>query len=101
MAANTKAVLCVGLVCLDIVNTVDHYPKEDEDIRATGQKWAKGGNAANTLSVLAQLETPEEGGRHCELLCTLGEGMETEYVFMSILIYFKSKTWSQKNDKKY
>ena len=80
MAEYTKGVLCVGLVCLDIIYSVDHYPKEDEDIRASGQKWAKGGNAANTLSVLVQLEkTQEEGERRpCELLSTLGGGIETE-----------------------
>ena len=69
------AVLCVGLVCLDIVNYCERYPQEDEDIRATDQKWRKGGNAANTLSVLRLL-----GREKCDLLSTLGAGMETESV---------------------
>ena len=69
------AVLCVGLVCLDIVNYCERYPQEDEDIRATDQKWRKGGNAANTLSVLRLLDREK-----CDLLSTLGAGMETESV---------------------
>lgn len=28
-----KRVLCVGLVCLDIINVVDQFPKEDSDTR--------------------------------------------------------------------
>lgn len=70
------AVLCVGIVCLDIVNYCDRYPQEDDDIRATDQKWRKGGNAANTASVLRLL-----GRENCGLLSTLGSGMETELVY--------------------
>lgn len=28
-----KKILCVGLVCLDIINVVDKYPEEDTDSR--------------------------------------------------------------------
>lgn len=28
-----KKILCVGLVCLDIINVVDKYPEEDTDNR--------------------------------------------------------------------
>lgn len=48
-------ILAVGIATLDIVNLVDHYPQEDEELRATGQRIARGGNAANTAVVLAQL----------------------------------------------
>lgn len=47
-------VLVVGLTCVDIKNVVDHYPKEDEDMRSISQTWAIGGNAVNTSRVLAQ-----------------------------------------------
>lgn len=67
-------ILCVGLICLDIVNIVDHYPVEDEDIRAKSQQWRSGGNAANTSMVLSLI------GRRCEFLGTLGHGVETELV---------------------
>ena len=63
------------MCCLDIVNYCERYPQEDEDIRAIDQKWRKGGNAANTLSVLRLLDREK-----CDLLSTLGAGMETESV---------------------
>ena len=32
-----KRVVCVGLVCLDLVTVVDHFPKEDTDMRSSAQ----------------------------------------------------------------
>ena len=48
-------ILTVGIATLDIINTVDHHPQEDEEMRALAQRVARGGNAANTATVLAQL----------------------------------------------
>ncbi len=28
-----KPIMCVGLVCVDIINVLDHYPLEDTDQR--------------------------------------------------------------------
>ena len=47
-------ILIVGIATLDIINIVDHYPVEDEEIRALSQRIECGGNAANTASILAQ-----------------------------------------------
>ena len=47
-------ILLVGVATLDIINIVDHYPVEDEEIRALSQRIECGGNAANTASILAQ-----------------------------------------------
>lgn len=47
-------ILVVGNLTLDIVHSVDHYPVEDDEIRATAQRYQRGGNAANTAVVLAQ-----------------------------------------------
>jgi len=47
-------VLGVGIVTLDIINLVGHYPSEDEELRAEAQQICRGGNSANTLSVLSQ-----------------------------------------------
>jgi ketohexokinase len=58
-AENPSRVLGVGIATLDIVNVVAAYPPEDAEVRAAGQRIARGGNAANTLDVLAQL------GRDC------------------------------------
>ena len=70
-----KRILVVGLACLDIINTVERFPQEDEDMRALSQRWQKGGNAANTAVVLTQtLDTD------CELLCSLNSGIEGQYV---------------------
>jgi ketohexokinase len=47
-------ILIVGIATLDIINLVDHYPVEDEEIRAASQRIDCGGNAANTASILTQ-----------------------------------------------
>jgi ketohexokinase len=82
--------LLVGNVTLDIVNTVDHYPHEDEELRALAQSRRRGGNAANMAEVLTRL------GQRATLACTLAEdgpgrelaaglrtgGIDTRYVQM-------------------
>ncbi|KAI8483547.1 hypothetical protein Bbelb_386400 [Branchiostoma belcheri] len=50
-----RKVLCAGLICLDILSVVDHYPVEDTDNRIERQIWQKGGNCANSAAVVAQL----------------------------------------------
>lgn len=47
-------VLGIGIATLDIINEVDGYPAEDAEVRALAQRRARGGNATNTLVVLAQ-----------------------------------------------
>jgi ketohexokinase len=49
-------ILTVGIATLDIINIVDHYPAEDEEMRARAQRIETGGNAANTASILAQYD---------------------------------------------
>lgn len=49
-------ILGVGIATLDIINYVDHYPNEDEELRAVSQRICRGGNVTNTLSVLSQLD---------------------------------------------
>ena len=64
--------VCVGLVCLDLVTVVDHFPKEDTDMRSSAQYKVsqsgmsaidiflkvRGGNANNSCRVLAELGFP-------------------------------------------
>ena len=50
-----EKVLVFGLTTLDIINVCERFPIEDEDVRVSQQYWQKGGNAANTSQVLAQL----------------------------------------------
>ncbi len=52
-------ILGIGIATLDIINTVDGYPTEDSEVRATHQRICRGGNVTNTLVVLSQL------GHHC------------------------------------
>lgn len=47
-------ILGVGIATLDIINSVPHYPSEDEELRATKQQFCRGGNVTNTLTVLSQ-----------------------------------------------
>ncbi|XP_049431435.1 ketohexokinase isoform X2 [Epinephelus fuscoguttatus] len=55
MEEQKKKILCVGLVCLDIINVVDKYPEEDTDTRCLSQRWQRGGNASNSCTVLSLL----------------------------------------------
>ncbi len=50
-----STVLGVGIATLDIINTVDHFPAEDSEIRALSQRRVRGGNATNTLVALSVL----------------------------------------------
>ncbi|MDT8386137.1 MAG: PfkB family carbohydrate kinase [Thiogranum sp.] len=48
-------ILAVGIATLDIINEVERYPLEDQEVRALTQSVRRGGNATNTLAVLSQL----------------------------------------------
>ncbi|MBE0494319.1 MAG: Rieske 2Fe-2S domain-containing protein [Thiomicrospira sp.] len=48
-------ILGVGNLVLDTILTLDHYPKEDDEVRAQSRQFRFGGNTANTLYVLSQL----------------------------------------------
>ena len=48
-------ILGIGNAVLDIILTVDHHPKEDEELRAQNKQIETGGNVNNTLYVLNQL----------------------------------------------
>ncbi|CAD5120411.1 DgyrCDS8977 [Dimorphilus gyrociliatus] len=50
-----KNFLCVGLICVDIMNHVEKFPTEDSDNRASDQYWQRGGNASNNCTVLSLL----------------------------------------------
>ncbi|RMG58640.1 MAG: carbohydrate kinase [Gammaproteobacteria bacterium] len=60
-------ILLTGIAVLDIINRVPHYPQEDEELRAIGQRRSLGGNAANTAALLAEL------GHEAWLCATLGD----------------------------
>lgn len=45
----------MGLACLDVINVVADYPKEDTDQRSLDQYSSLGGNAANSSVVMTLL----------------------------------------------
>ncbi|CAD5207802.1 unnamed protein product [Bursaphelenchus xylophilus] len=49
-------ILVVGLCCLDVVNYVQKFPKEDSDTRVFEMETVLGGNAANNCTVLGQFD---------------------------------------------
>ncbi len=60
-------ILAVGIATLDIIHTVNGYPAENSEVRALSLQRRRGGNAANTLTVLRQL------GNHCSWLGVLSD----------------------------
>lgn len=48
-------ILGIGNLVLDTILTLNHYPQEDEEVRAVSRQFKFGGNTANTLYVLSQL----------------------------------------------
>ncbi|XP_041419968.1 ketohexokinase S homeolog isoform X5 [Xenopus laevis] len=67
-----KGILCIGLVCLDIISVVEKYPEEDSDSRCLSQRWQRGGNASNSCTVLALLGAP------CAFMGSLAPGHMAE-----------------------
>ena len=67
-------VLAVGIATLDIINEVDGYPREDTEVRALAQHIRRGGNATNTLVVLAQL------GHACAWAGTLADDAQARII---------------------
>ncbi|XP_024125699.1 ketohexokinase isoform X2 [Oryzias melastigma] len=72
--AEQKKILCVGLVCLDIINVVDKYPEEDSDSRCLSQRWQRGGNASNSCTVLSLLGAP------CTFMGSLAAGLTADFI---------------------
>uniref|UniRef100_A0A915DNZ0 Carbohydrate kinase PfkB domain-containing protein n=1 Tax=Ditylenchus dipsaci TaxID=166011 RepID=A0A915DNZ0_9BILA len=58
-------ILVVGLCCIDEIDYVDKFPAEDSDTRIFEQTLSLGGNAANSVTVLSQLNT------NCELFASI------------------------------
>jgi ketohexokinase len=68
-------ILGVGIVTLDIINLVNHYPQEDEELRADNQFVSRGGNTANTLTILSQFN------HHCYWCGTLANDSSAQDIY--------------------
>jgi len=71
-------ILGVGNATLDLINLVDRYPQEDEEVRARQQWRRRGGNCANSLQVLCQL------GHQCEWLGTLAGDADAQWILQEL-----------------
>ncbi|XP_008400711.1 ketohexokinase isoform X3 [Poecilia reticulata] len=77
--AERKKILCVGLVCLDIISVVEEYPEEDTDTRCVSQRWQRGGNASNSCTVLSLLGAP------CAFMGSLAAGPVADFIMADFL----------------
>uniref|UniRef100_A0A8C5J0K3 Ketohexokinase n=1 Tax=Junco hyemalis TaxID=40217 RepID=A0A8C5J0K3_JUNHY len=73
-AAEKRRIMCVGLVCLDIISVVETFPAEDSDTRCLSQRWQRGGNASNSCTVLALLGAP------CAFMGSLAPGPAADFI---------------------
>lgn len=64
-----KRLVAVGACYLDTILIVDHYPGEDEKLRASNISRRRGGNCPNTLEVLQQLAEHNKTISLCLSLC--------------------------------
>ncbi|KAG9187848.1 ketohexokinase [Alternaria panax] len=55
-------IVCVGAVYIDTILTVPYFPIEDEKLRAKAITRRRGGNTANSLEVLSQLQQHDPEG---------------------------------------
>nr|BAN20789.1 ketohexokinase [Riptortus pedestris] len=78
---NMKKVLCVGMICVDVIQVCDGYPEEDSEQRATDFRLERGGNASNSSTVLSLLGTP------CECLGTMASGPFLQFLEKSFERY--------------
>ncbi|MGD8595157.1 MAG: PfkB family carbohydrate kinase [Gammaproteobacteria bacterium] len=67
-------ILGIGIATLDIINTTDGYPQEDDEVRALSQITRRGGNVTNTLTVLSQL------GHQCDWAGTLADDSDSRVI---------------------
>ncbi|NXH97941.1 KHK Ketohexokinase, partial [Pachycephala philippinensis] len=69
-----RRIMCVGLVCLDIISVVESFPAEDSDTRCVSQRWQRGGNASNSCTVLSLLGAP------CSFMGSLAPGPAADFI---------------------
>ncbi|WP_455376185.1 PfkB family carbohydrate kinase [Kaarinaea lacus] len=74
-------ILAVGIATIDIINTTDGFPQEDDEVRAVDQEIRRGGNATNSLVVLSQL------GHHCQWLGCLADDASAQLIVNDLKQY--------------
>ncbi|WP_296806044.1 PfkB family carbohydrate kinase [Thiocapsa sp.] len=74
----TGSVLGIGIAVLDLVNEVEVYPAEDDEVRALAMRRVRGGNVTNSLAVLSQL------GHPCRWVGTLGDDPAADLILADL-----------------
>ncbi len=74
-------ILCTGIATLDIINEVESYPGEDDEILILSQEKRRGGNASNTAVVLSQL------GHQCSWAGTLVNEIDSQTILDNLKHY--------------
>ena len=67
-------ILGVGIATLDIINLVTAYPEENSEVRAVSQRFCRGGNVTNTLTVLSQFK------HHCAWSGVICKDYDAQYI---------------------
>jgi ketohexokinase len=67
-------ILGIGVATLDLIFTLQEFPREDEEIRAVDLRVARGGNVTNTLAVLTQF------GHRCDWAGVLADEPRSEII---------------------
>lgn len=70
--------LGVGIAVLDLVNEVEVYPAEDDEVRALALRRVRGGNVTNSLAVLSRL------GHVCRWVGTLGDDPAADLILADL-----------------
>ena len=68
-------ILAVGVATIDIISLVDHYPREDSEVRALERHIRRGGNATNSLVALSQF------GHRCSWCGTISDAPDSAHIF--------------------
>lgn len=71
-------ILGIGTATLDIINTVEYYPTEDQELRALSQRRCVGGNCPNTLTLLQQL------GHKCAFAGTVADDSDGRLIVQQL-----------------
>ncbi|MES9940009.1 MAG: PfkB family carbohydrate kinase [Candidatus Thiodiazotropha sp. 6PLUC2] len=81
-------ILAIGVATLDIVNRVDVFPEEDQEIRATAQQLRRGGNACNSLTVLSRL------GHRCSWAGMLADDEQSKFIKEALIASAIDTRWA-------
>ncbi len=82
-------ILTLGTATLDIINAVESYPHEDDEVRALRQYRYRGGNAANTAVALSQL------GHQCHWAGTLANDPDSQLIIRDLRAFHINIEYSE------